>query len=325
MNYVNWGIIGAGNVCEKKSGPAFYKIKHSSLIAIMCRDELKAKDFTNRHKISKYYINVDQLINDQQINAVYIATPPHLHKEYAIKVMEAGKAVYVEKPMALNYEDCKEMLKVSEITNQKLFVAFYRRALPYFLKVKSLLEKKLIGDVLTVNTNLIRSPRIADLDTKTQTWHVNRDIGGEGYFMDLAPHTLDILDFLLGKIIYAKGFSQNLGNLYSVKDTTSAVLKFESGVSGTGQWCFVAAKNAEKDTIEIIGTKGKISFSTFAFTPILVENEERTDIYETAQPEHVQQPLIESIVDELRGIGKCPSNGISATRTAMVIDQILKD
>ncbi|WP_280745768.1 MULTISPECIES: Gfo/Idh/MocA family oxidoreductase [unclassified Parabacteroides] len=323
MEQVNWGIIGVGNVCEKKSGPAFYKIGHSSLVAIMRRDANKLKDFALRHNVPSYYTDAEQLINDPEVNAIYVATPPDSHKEYAIKALCAGKPVYVEKPMAMNYAECTEMIKASQESGQKLFVAYYRRALPYFLKVKELLEEDAIGRILTVNVRYMRPPLTSDLIAETHTWRVKQSVAGEGYFYDLAPHTLDILDFLLGEISEAKGFSQNLGHLYEVKDTFSAILQFESGVTGVGQWCFVTSGKSTEDSIVITGTKGQISFSTFSFSPIHLQSVNRAEDFAITPPEHIQQPLIQTIVDELRGKGNCPSTGISASRTSRVMDQIL--
>lgn len=323
MKTINWGIIGAGDVCEKKSGPAFYKIDHSALFAIMRRDEAKAGDFAKRHNVPKYYTDAKELINDPNIDAIYVATPPSTHKEYAILSMNSYKPVYVEKPMAMNYTECQEMLQVSKATHQKLFTAFYRRGLPYFLKVKSLLEEKRIGDILTVNVRHYKKAADTDLDLSKHTWRVNKDIAGEGYFYDLAPHTLDILDFLLGEIEEARGYAQNLGKLYDTNDTISAIFKFKSGVLGTGQWCFVAPKESEQDIIEIVGAKGKICFSTFSFSPIILNCDYQIESYDIPSPEHIQQPLIQTIVDELRGVGKCPSTGESGARTSRVMDLIL--
>ena len=323
MKIINWGIIGCGDVCEKKSGPSFYKIEHSNLEAVMRRDPDKVKDYAMRHKVDKYYTDADLLIADPQVNAVYIATPPNTHMKYAIKAMQAGKPVYVEKPMGMNSAECEEMIRVSEATNQKLFVAFYRRALPYFLKVKELLESEVIGNVLTVEVKQYRSPRLSDLTSSDHTWRVNKDIAGEGYFYDLAPHTLDILDFLLGEITDAKGFSANLGQFYEVKDTISAILKFKSGIIGSGRWCFVTSAQPDVDSIIITGTKGEIRFSTFAFSPILLLSDTGSESFDIPSPEHIQQPLIQTIVDELRGVGKCPSTGVSGARTSRVMDLIL--
>lgn len=323
MKTINWGIIGCGNVCEKKSGPSFYKIEHSNLVAVMRRDPDKVKDYAMRHKVDKYYTDADQLIADSQVDAVYIATPPNTHMQYAIKAMQAGKPVYVEKPMGMNSAECEEMIRTSETTNQKLFVAFYRRALPYFLKVKELLESGVIGNVLAVEVKQYRSPRVSDLTSSDHTWRVNKDIAGEGYFYDLAPHTLDILDFLLGEITDAKGFSANLGQFYEVKDTISAILKFKSGIIGSGRWCFVTSAQTDVDSIIITGTKGEIRFSTFAFSPILLLSDTASESFDIPSPEHIQQPLIQTIVDELRGVGKCPSTGVSGARTSRVMDMIL--
>lgn len=324
MKTINWGIIGCGDVCEKKSGPSFYKIKHSTLAAVMRRDPDKLKDYALRHNVSKYYTDADQLISDPEVNIIYIATPPSTHAAYAIRAMHAGKPVYVEKPMAMNSMECQEMIKVSEATNQKLFVAFYRRALPYFLKVQELLKSEVIGKVLTVDVKQYRSPRTSDLMSSDHTWRVDRSIAGEGYFYDLAPHTLDILDFLLGEIVEAKGYSANLGHLYNVKDTFSAAFRFKSGIIGSGQWCFVTSNQTDIDSVIITGTKGEIRFSTFAFTPIELLVDGSSTKFDIPSPEHIQQPLIQTIVAELRGVGKCSSNGISGARTSLVMDMILK-
>jgi len=322
MDTVKWGIIGAGDVTERKSGPALYKIEHSELVAVMRRDGEKAKDYAQRHNVPEYYTDADALINDPEVNMIYVATPPSSHKEYTMKALQAGKPVYVEKPMAINYSECLEMVSAAEQADQKLFIAYYRRGLPYFLKVKELLDGGIIGKVLTVDVKYIRPANEADKNIDTQSWRVKKDIAGDGYFFDMAPHTLDILDFLLGEIEDAKGYACNLAGYYAVSDTVTAILKFKSGVTGTGQWCFVSPKEAEQDAVTIIGTNGCIKFNTFTFQPIAVVAGNEVAYYETEQPEHIQQPLIQTIVDELRGVGKCPSTGVSGARTSRVMDMI---
>ena len=103
---VNWGIIGVGDVTEIKSGPAFYKVEHSNLVAVMRRNSEKAADYARRHNVTKWYGDAMELINDSQVDAVYIATPPDSHASYAIAAMLAGKPVYVEKPMARSHREC---------------------------------------------------------------------------------------------------------------------------------------------------------------------------------------------------------------------------
>ena len=187
-----WGIIGCGNVTEKKSGPAFNKVEHSRLHAVMRRDANLAKDYAVRHGVKAWYNDADLLINDPEVNAVYVATPPDTHKKYAIQAMEAGKAVYVEKPMALNFSEAREMTAVPKATGMPLFVAYYRRKLPGFVKLKALLEEGRIGKLQSVNMQLYKPPSADEL-AGNPNWRVIPEISGGGHFVDLASHQLDYL------------------------------------------------------------------------------------------------------------------------------------
>lgn len=323
METVNWGIVGCGNVCERKSGPPMYKTRHSALVAVMRRDAEKAADFARRHGVGKSYTDATALIADPEVDIVYIATPPDTHRELAQQVLEAGKPVYVEKPMAMTWAECRAMNEAAEKAGQKLFVAYYRRALPYFLKVKELLDSGAIGKPLTVGIRHLRPESPGDRDAANLPWRLRREVGGEGYFYDLAPHTLDILDFLLGEIADAKGYKTNLGGFYDVADTVTATFRFRSGVTGTGAWCFVAPPEATEDTITITGRNGIVRFNTFEFSPIELTTAQGTELFRIDPPEHIQGPLIETIVAELRGEGQCPSTGISAARTSQVMDWMM--
>ena len=136
MRTIRWGIIGCGDVTEVKSGPGFQKAQHSSLVAVMRRTGELARDYARRHGVPRWYDNAEALIDDPDVDAVYIATPPAYHKEYALLSAQAGKPVYVEKPMALNFEECQMMIEVCRAAGVPLFVAYYRRALSRFLKVR---------------------------------------------------------------------------------------------------------------------------------------------------------------------------------------------
>ena len=325
MKTVNWGIVGCGNVCERKSGPAMYKTPHSALAAVMRRDAEKAADFARRHNVPKSYTDAAALIADPEVDIVYVATPPGTHRELAVQALEARKPVYVEKPMAMNHAECLEMIAAAEKAGQKLFVAYYRRALPYFLKVKELLDGGSVGQPLTAEVRLLRPERPEDRDPARLPWRLRREVGGEGYFHDLAPHTLDILDFLLGEIADARGCKSNLGGFYDVADTVTAAFRFRSGVTGTGTWCFVAPPQAVEDSVAITGRKGIIRFGTFTFSPIELTTAGGTERFRIDPPEHIQGPLIETIVAELRGEGRCPSTGTSAARTSRVMDRIISE
>lgn len=319
---IKWGIIGCGDVCEVKSGPAFYKSQNSALHAVMRRDAEKAKDFANRHNVPKFYSSAEELINDPEIDVVYIATPPGSHAELAIKVLQAGKPVYVEKPMATSYKECLQMTAVAKEQQQSLWVAYYRRSLPYFLKIKKLLEQDAIGELLWVKGEFYRPPLASDLNPITHTWRLNKNTAGGGYFYDMGSHTIDILLFLLGEIKTIQGFKTNQAKLYTVEDTVSASFLFESGVIGHFFWNYASFGNKEKDTIEIVGKNGSIRFSTFSFDPIILEVNGTIKDFAFNRPEHIQQNMIQSIVDEINGIGKCPSTGESAAITNRIMEEL---
>ncbi|MCF8261143.1 MAG: Gfo/Idh/MocA family oxidoreductase [Melioribacteraceae bacterium] len=323
MNEIRWGIIGCGDVTEVKSGPAFNRIENSKLIGVMRRNYDLAKDYAQRHRVPKYYSNADDLINDNEINAIYIATPPSSHKEYTIKSAEAGKPVYVEKPMAASYNECIEMSEYCAEKNVPLFVAYYRRELPLFKKVKELIDSGRIGEVHFVNLKLHLPPNRADFDKNNLPWRVLPEIAGAGYFYDLASHQLNFLDYYFGDIIDASGYTANFAQLYEVEDAIQACFKFKCGVIGTGSWSFVVDENMKADSVEIIGENGKIEFSSFEKEPILVKTKSGVEKIEMQWPAHVHEPLVRTVVDELLGRGKCVSKADSGVRTNWAMDKIL--
>jgi predicted dehydrogenase len=323
-NEVKWGVIGVGNVCERKSAPALNLVPNSKLVAVMRRDEDKVKDYAQRHRVSKWYTDAQALIEDPEINAVYIATPPHMHLPYTKLVAQAGKAVYVEKPMAKNYTECQEMIAICEKAMVPLYVAYYRRALPHFLKIKELIDEGVLGELRTVHINL-KQGLMPDAVIKLENnWRVDPKIAGGGYFFDLASHQLDLLDFFFGPIVKAQGFAVNQAKAYEAEDLVAGSFVFENGVVGTGNWCFTASKSAAVDEITIYGSKGKISFETFgkgAFT--LEKDGEERQYFELDLPDHIQEPLIKSIVEDLLGTGESPSTGNTGARTNRVMDQLV--
>jgi predicted dehydrogenase len=323
MERVRWGIIGCGDVCEKKSGPAFHVCEGSELRAVMRRDADKARDFAHRHGVARWYADADALIGDPDVDAVYIATPPSAHADYVMRVAAAGKPAYVEKPMAVTHAQCVSMLDACERAGVKLFVAYYRRMLPVFVKVKALLDANAAGTVRMVRADLWHPPRAGDMDPREQHWHVRPAISGGGYLFDLGSHLLDILDFFFGPAVAVKAHVVNQAGWYDAEDAACASLKFASGVIGSLSFCFTADAAARTDRIEIVGSEGSISFSCFANNPVVLNRPEGREEFAAPLPEHVQQPLIQTIVDELRGRGCCPSTGVSGARTSLVLDQMV--
>lgn len=321
---IKWGIIGCGNVTELKSGPAFNKVEDSKLVAVMRRNAALAQDYARRHNVPKFYSDASELMNDSELNAVYIATPPDSHALYAIEAMKAGKPVYVEKPMARNYAECMEMIRVSEETGMPLHVAYYRRTLPAFLKVKELVDNRTIGKLLTVNIKLYKSFGERDKFPDKQSWHVNPEIAGAGHFYDLASHQFDFLDFVFGPVTKVNGVARNIAGYYKAEDTVSAAFSFDSGVVGSGSWCFVVDEKSEEDSIEIYGTTGKIKFSCFDLGNVELTTKEGTQKFSFTNPENISFLLVQQLVGALQGKNDCVSTMYSAARTNYVLEEIVK-
>jgi 1,5-anhydro-D-fructose reductase (1,5-anhydro-D-mannitol-forming) len=323
MNKIRWGSIGCGDVCEVKSAPGLQKATGSDLVAVMRRDAAKAADFATRHGVPRSYSDAEALVGDPEVDAVYVATPPSTHLMYAQMAARAGKPVYVEKPMAPTTAECEQMIAACAAARVPLFVAYYRRALPRFVRIKTLLDEGRLGDVQAVTITLVRPPEAAHLDGKNLPWRVQPEIAGAGLFLDLASHTLDLLDHLLGPIAKVQGHASNRGGHYRAEDTVSGQLQFASGAHGVGLWCFVSGERT--DRVELIGSRGRLTFSTFENDPVLLETAAGREEIQIPHPPHVQQPLIQLMVDEL--LGKpgpgCPSTGVTAARTTAVMDTLL--
>ena len=316
---VRWGMIGCGDVTEIKSGPGLQKATGSALVAVMRRDRARAEDYARRHGVARAYADAAALIADPDVDAVYVATPPNSHAALALAVAAAGKPCLVEKPMARNHTECMRMVEGFAAAEVPLWVAYYRRALPRFVMIRERLAAGAIGRPTSVHVQVTdRLARGADV----ANWRFNPAIAGAGLFLDLASHCVDLLDFFFGPITEAHGVALNTGGTYAAEDVTNAVFRFGNRLSGSGTWNFNA--DAKTDTLAIAGSEGTIVSPIFSDTDLVVSrggSEERVPI---RNPPHVHQPLIQTIVDELRGHGACPSTAASGARASWVMDRCLE-
>lgn len=323
LNEVVWGVIGAGKVCEKKSMPAMQIISHSRVKTVMRRNKDACRDFAQRHQIPFYTTNAEELLQDPEINALYIATPPGSHADYCKAAAAAGKAVYVEKPMALNYAECQAMIRACKDADVSLFVAYYRRMLPHFRRIKELLKQEAVGTPCSVHIDFKKAPYPEDINSGKNWWRIRPEFSGGGHFHDLASHQLDLLDYLFGPLHNIRGNAVNRGGFYDAADTVTASFLLSDNTAGSGNWCFVCPEEEKKDEIIILGTEGSLKFSTFAHARIHGISKKMGMLQEEFElPPHIQEYLIRTIVAELRGEGKCPSTGESAARTTKAMDLI---
>ena len=325
MRVIGWGIIGVGDVTEVKSGPGFQKADHSALAAVMRRDGDKARDYARRHGVSRWYDDAAALIADPQVDAVYIATPPDTHKDYTLMAAAAGKPVLVEKPMALNLDECEVMNAACRAADVPLFVAYYRRTMPRFVEIKRLIEAGAIGTPRAVIVTHLGTAPKPGFDRAGMPWRYRPEVGGGGKFVDTGVHAFDYLDHVFGPIAEARSVVGNQAGLYPAEDTVASTFSFaDSPVLGTGLWCYAADRHEE--VTRIIGSRGQIEFSFFhGQVPVTLSADGEIRDLPLGWPDHVHQPLIQSIVDELNGVGRCPSTGETAARTTGIVDRILEN
>jgi len=303
-----------------KSGPAYQKVAGFALTSVMRRDIEAAQRYAERHGVAHFTDNADQIINNDQIDAVYIATPPDSHKYYALKVAHARKPCCVEKPLAPNYADCVAINEAFASNNTPLFVAYYRRSLPRFNHVRHWLDEGAIGEVRHVCWNLSKPANQHDV-SGAMNWRTEAVIASAGYFDDLACHGLDLFGYLLGDICEAKGVTTNQQGLYSANDAVSASWLHKSGVTGSGSWHFGCYER--EDRVEIFGSQGKLVFSVFDENPIVLKNSQGSQALDIPHPENIQLYHVENIREHLLGRLVHPSSGSSASHTGWVMDQIL--
>lgn len=320
MEKINWGIIGCGDVTELKSGPAFNKVPDSALVAVMRRDAAKAEDYARRHAVPTWYNDAYELINDPEINAIYVATPPSSHEEYALAAIQAGKPVYVEKPMANDYDAAVRIAEAAENAGVKLVVAHYRREQQRFKKVKQLLAEKAIGDVRLVRLELAKPPLTEhELTDPRNAWRVDPATAGGGLFHDLAPHQLDLMYYFFGEVERVSGLATNQGGIYHADDMVVSNVLFKSGVVFNGTWCFNAAQAV--DYCEIQGTKGKISFIVFSSDNIILETDGKAETLTFDPLVNVQHPMIDATVKYFLSKGPNPCSGFEGAEVMRMIEE----
>jgi len=317
---IRWGIIGCGNVTEVKSGPPYRFTEGFELAMVMRRDGEKAKDYAERHHVPHWTSDAREIIENPEIDAVYIATPPDTHMYYALQVARMGKPCCIEKPMSPCYADSLKIHQAFAAQKIPLFIAYYRRSLPRFNKVKQWLDEGYIGEVRHIHWVKTRTASPLDLSSR-YNWRTDAKIAPAGYFDDLASHGLNLFTYLLGEIELARGVASNQQGLYSAYDTVSGSWIHKNGVTGTGSWNF--GSHEPVDEVVILGSKGEIRFSVLGERPLTYTSDQGTESIFIEHPKHLHQYHVENIKKHLFGTGGHPSQGDSGLHTSWVMDKIL--
>lgn len=318
MKKVRFGIIGCGDVTEVKSGPALQKAEGSELVIVMRRNGEKAADYARRHGVPAWTDNYMEVLNNPDVDAVYVATPPESHAFYTIEAAKAGKAVYVEKPMATTAKEARDMISACREHQVPLFVAYYRRGLPKFVTARKLLREGAIGQVMSFQYLFATPPLEMD---PNRPWLMDKSLSGGGLLYDVGSHMVDTTLMLLGEAKEIIGRSANLGQRYQVNDVSSAVFVLESGVQGTMQFSFHATDSI--DRLQIFGTKGSMQLSIMDLSPLTLTRDGSAETIAFELEPHVQQPYIQQVVHALQGKGDpLVSSAPHGLRTQEILEAI---
>ena len=318
---IRWGFLGCGKVVRTKSGDAFRNVPNSTIEVIRRRNLDAAKESAEYFGAPYWCDRIEELLASE-IDAVYIATPPGLHYEQAMACLNAGKAVYLEKPFARNYTEAKQLTEAFEEAGVPLYIGHYRRALPRFLKIREMLKSNIIGDVTDIDfyLNRIFSQKEAD-----NSWLYNPVLSGGGKYYDIAPHTVDIIQFLFGNITEVQGSARNLGVGCPLENVVEMTFVTEKGVNGKARFCCVA--DEKSDRMHVTGTKGTMEFSVHGKTDVIVKDENGTILeqFDLPDPKAVEESMVQSVVEDLLGISKCESKAKDVLVTYKIIDEVLNE
>lgn len=318
MDRVRWGILGCGDVTEVKSGPALQKASRSDLVAVMRRDGAKAADYARRHGVSRHYDNADRLIADKDVNAIYIATPPSSHRELVLKCLAAGKPVLTEKPMALDTSECRIMNDAAAETGTSLSVAYYRRALPRFEKLRDLVQSGEIGVPRAVT---VRHMQPAD-KLPPEAWKLDPGTNGGGLFVDVQTHALDWLTYVFGEPLSVSGDVRRTNQSSPAEDSVSYLARF-GDVAVTGSCCFSAGLHDERLTV--FGDRGVAAMGFMQASPVTLETEAGIQTFDLPDPPHVHQPFIERLIAHYLDAAPNPCSGEDGMRATAFVDEIYRE
>jgi predicted dehydrogenase len=250
---VHWGIIGAGDIARKQTARAIGAVRSARLEAVMRRDLQAARAFAQEFGAAKAYSQVEEVLADPEIDAVYIASPVHLHAQQTMAAAQAGKHVLVEKPMAMSTAECRAMISACRQHGVQLMVCYYQRFNARHIKLRELVAQGAIGQV-----TMAQARQVFLYPPAPGLWRQSREQAGGGALMDVGVHGIDTLRFILGEVETVTALVGTLVFSYPVDDTATLLLRFRSGVQGVVSVAFSVPSVDEVDYLEVCGTGGRV-------------------------------------------------------------------
>lgn len=322
MEELRWGMIGTSDVAEVNGAIGFNDIENSQLEGVMANNKTWTKKYARLHKANKHYHEADEILNDPNINAIYIAVSPELIDQYAISALKKGLPVYLEKPIALNVAQARKMADSILKYDGRLTVANHLRKQPLILKVKELLNERFIGDIRSVQMRLWKSENPHQNDP-TKNRRLRKPIKYKpGHFHDLSIQQLDLMIYLFGNPIDYRGYSFRQDSTHLLPDHIVGQIVFDNYITYSGSWMFNASHRDNVDVCEIIGSKGIIKFAVFG-TYIKVVNDAGEQLLNFSDLEKQNSTTIYSVAEYFRGRGYNPYSMFDAIKALSISERFL--
>jgi predicted dehydrogenase len=290
---VGWGLVGCGDIARKRVAPALRDLDNCELVAVSRADAARAESFAAEFGAKRWHADWRDLVEDPEVEAVYVATPVHLHAEQAVAAAEAGKHVLCEKPMALTVAECERMNAAAEANGVRLGVAYYRRFYPAVERVKQIIESGEIGVPVVAQVNAFE--RFEPAPDNPRRWLLDRGRAGGGPMFDFGCHRVEVLLNLFGDVKAVKGLATNVLFEREVEDTACALLQFERGTQGV-----ISVTHAARDphdTLEVFGSEGSVRVDALNKGSLCVGSKEGFSTQSHPPHANLHQPLIEDFAD----------------------------
>lgn len=337
---VGWGIIGCGDVADRKAGDAFNAIPGSRLVSVMRRDGAGARSFAERHGATGWTTDAAEVLANPDVDVVYIATPPAHHREYGLAVAEAAKACLIEKPAGRSVSELLELREAFRRANKPLYVSYYRRHLPRFRKVREVIDSGVLGEIVSIDYRMSKP-------AKSKSWALDVASSGGGHFYGLSGHMLDLFDYWFGPLEFTGSTVTNVIPAHDTEDAVSIGFRTSTGAVGSAIWNFAASQSS--DYLVIDGVRGRITMrGTSTHGPVRLSFDPKakirisqskirrwlTDVQkrlgvpvgETLRFTRVSQPhqpLLSTITEEVARSAVRFDNLEAAVRTASIVDKAL--
>lgn len=315
---VRWGLIGCGDISRKRVAPALRDLPSCDLVAVNRANFALAEEFAKEFGARRWYPDWHDLLNDPEIEAVYIATPVYLHREQTIAAAERGKHVLCEKPMALKAADCDEMISACQANHVKLGVAYYRHFYPVLARVNELLSRGAIGDLSLAQVNAFEffNPKVGE----PRHWFVQKDLAGGGPMMDFGCHRIEVLLYLCGAIEKTLGLTTKVMFEREVEDTAVAIFQFENKAIGMLTVTHTAFEN--QDTLDLFGSKGSLRIPNLNQGKLIIRTPNGDSIEILPPDNNLHAPLIDDFTSAVLSDQQPKVDGAIGKMVALIEEQI---